>query len=87
MRYSGESLWKLSLAELAQRCKEIGHDTNSNVDPELQAEARRLYGGWMDAFSIDKHEDGAAERQAALTLALRKRTIEILVKSGQWAEV
>jgi len=79
-------LWKLSFDELAHKCQELGHGSVSGADPALQEEARRIYGGWTDAFSIDKHEEDAKERIAAATSSLRKRTIELLLKAEQHAE-
>lgn len=83
---SSDNLWSLSFAELAHKCQQLGHSNLSGADPALQEEARRIYGGWTDAFSIDKHENDAAERIAAATSSLRKRTIELLVKAEQHAE-
>jgi len=83
---SNDHLWQLSFEELAHRCQELGHSPLSAVDPALCEEARRLYGAWTDAFSIDKHENDARERIAAATASLRKRTIELLVKAEQEAE-
>ncbi len=83
MRFPHEHLWKLSYSELAGLCQEMGHSSSNLLDPEHREEARRLYGGWSDALAIDvKHTDGGAERQAGLTGALRKRTIELLMRSG-----
>lgn len=78
---SNDHLWSLSFEELAHKCQELGHASSSTVDPHLREEARRIYGGWTDAFSITKDENDAAERIAAATASLRKRTIELLVKA------
>ena len=43
----------------------------------------RIQSGWTDVFAIDKHENDARERIAAATAALRKRTIELLVKADE----
>lgn len=82
---SSNELWQLSFEELAHRCQQLGQDSSTDADPSLREEARRLYGGWTDAFSIDKHANDAAERIAADTASLRKRTIELLVKAEQEA--
>ena len=81
-----DHLWQLSFEELAHKCQELGHSRVSDGDPSLQEEARRIYGGWTDAFSIDKHEEDARERIAAATSSLRKRTIELLLKAEQHVE-
>ncbi|HWG21104.1 MAG TPA: hypothetical protein VG225_11300 [Terracidiphilus sp.] len=86
MRIPHEGLWQLSFPELAGICQEIGHSTSPEIDPALREEARLLYGGWTDALSINKHEEGAAERQAGMTAALRKRTIELVFKTSPAAE-
>jgi hypothetical protein len=87
MPLPNEHLWKLSYKELAGLCQEMGHSSSNVLDPEHREEARRLYGGWVDALAIDvKHEAGGAERQAGMAAALRKRTIELLVRSGQMVE-
>ncbi|HKF48104.1 MAG TPA: hypothetical protein VKB38_12155 [Terracidiphilus sp.] len=86
MRYAGESLWKLSYADLAQRCQEVGHDKASKVDPLLREEVRLLHNAWADAFSINTHEEGGQQRQNQAIFALRKRTIELLIKTGEWAQ-
>jgi len=80
---SSSQLWQLSFEELAQKCQKLAQDNSSEMDPGLREEARRIYSAWTDAFSIDKHENDARERIAAATTSLRKRTIELLVKSGQ----
>ena len=80
---SSDSLWQLTPEALAHKCQKLGHGNSSAVDPELREEARRIYGGWTDAFSIDKHDNDARERIAAATASLRKRTIELLVKAAQ----
>lgn len=83
---SSDNLWKLSFEELAHKCQELGHNSSNDVDPSLREEARRIYGGWTEALAIDKHSNDAAERIAAATYALRKRTIELLMKAEQTAE-
>jgi hypothetical protein len=80
------NVWKLSYADLARLCQELGHNASSDRDPGIREEARRLYGAWTDALAINLHLEGAAERQASLMLSLRKRTIELLFKSGVAAE-
>ena len=82
---SNDNLWQLSPEELARRCQELGQASPSELDPALAEEARSVYSGWTDAFSIDKHDNDARERIAAATASLRKRTIELLMKAEQEA--
>lgn len=84
--HPSDHLWKLSFEELAQKCQELGHGDVKGGEAGLQEEARRLYSGWKDAFSIGKHDNDAAERIAAATSSLRKRTIELLVRAEQHAQ-
>jgi hypothetical protein len=76
------NVWKLSYAELARVCQELGHSSSGEISPDIREEARRLYGAWTDALAIDVHQEGGAERQANMTLGLRKRTIELVFKAG-----
>lgn len=80
---SNDHLWQLSPEELAHRCQQLGHASSSPADPGLREEARRIYGGWTDAFSINKNDIDSRERVAAATASLRKRTIELLMKAEQ----
>jgi hypothetical protein len=80
---SSDDLWKLSYKELAYKCQELGQPSLSAMDTGVNQEARRLYGGWSAAFAIDKDANDAAERRAAATTSLRKRTIELLLKAEQ----
>ena len=74
-------LWKLSYSELAQYCQEIAQDGSRRLPLAIRDEALRIHNGWTDAASINTREEGGAERQANLMLALRKRTIELIVKT------
>jgi carboxylesterase type B len=86
MSHSSEgNIWKLSYPELAQLCQQIAHNPSKNLDPAVREEARRIHTGWSDALGINTHEEGAAARQASMALALRKRTIELILKTEQAA--
>ena len=82
MQSAEGNVWKLSYAELARLCEEIAHNPKT-MDLHIRDEAMRIHNGWKDASSINPHEEGAKERQASMLLALRKRTIELVVKTGQ----
>jgi hypothetical protein len=76
------NVWKLSYAELAHVCQVLGHSSSAEISHDIREEARLLYGAWTDALAINLHQEGAAERQASIVLGLRKRTIELVFKSG-----
>ena len=79
---SRASVWSLSPAQLARQCRLIAEDDSPPIDPVLQAEARRLYAAWQEALQVPGKSFEARERAAALQAGLRKRTIEILIKSA-----
>jgi hypothetical protein len=76
-------LWKLSHPELAALCHELAHVASPQVGSDLRDEARRVSGAWADTLAINTREEGGAARQAAMASALRKRTIELILKSHQ----
>lgn len=78
-----DDVWALSSSGLASRCREIAEGSLPAEDKALQAEAGRLSVEWRDALSLPNEEFGDQARRTALTLALRKRTIEILLKISQ----
>ncbi len=80
---SDNHLWQLSFEELAHKCRDLAQTRSSELEPGLREEAQRIQSGWTDVFAIDKHENDARERIAAATAALRKRTIELLVKADE----
>jgi hypothetical protein len=74
------NIWALSNEQLAEQCRAIAEGGAPSAGQELQAEAERLDASWCDALgSAGDDYDGRA-RKAAQQAALRKRTIEILVK-------
>lgn len=72
--------WSLSAAQLARECQSIAEDSSTNIDPELHAEARRLFAGWQESLALSEEDYDERARKASLQAGLRKRTIEILVK-------
>ena len=76
------NVWKLSYAELAHVCQVLGDDSSAGVRQDIREEARLLCAGWKDAMAINLQQEGAAARQASMMLGLRKRTIELVFKSG-----
>jgi hypothetical protein len=78
-----DDIWSLTSAQLALRCRSIADGTFSPNDKALQAEAGRLHAEWQAAIRLPKGDFSHEARRSALLLALRKRTIEILIKIGQ----
>jgi hypothetical protein len=80
---SSTNLWAFSYHKLAREIGVIATLDSPQVSPTLQAEARRLDQAWREALAMpgDGVEDGP--RKAATESALRKRSIEILVKVGR----
>jgi hypothetical protein len=84
MEYSESSIdfWSLSSTQLAKECQAVA-DANPVIDEALQAEARRLYVGWIEALELPNHTIPDRSRRASLLASLRRRTIEILIKAGE----
>jgi len=72
--------WALKPAQLAHECSLIATGDPAVASDSVRAEAAQLAVEWKDAINMpqDVFEDQA--RRAAQIAALRKRTIEILVK-------
>jgi hypothetical protein len=83
MHVAEGKLWKLSHQELAALCHELAQLASPQIDANLRDEARRVSGAWAETLAINTHQEGGAERQASMASALRKRTIEIILKSHQ----
>ncbi|MGA2671652.1 MAG: hypothetical protein ABSE99_00380 [Terracidiphilus sp.] len=77
---SGTSVWSLTSSQLAKECRLIAEGNSPAIDKALRDEARRLQTEWKDAIHMPEGEFGDKARRAAQMAALRKRTIEILVK-------
>lgn len=83
MHVAEGKLWKLSYPELAELCQELAHLPSPQIQTDLRNEARLVSGAWSEALAINTHQEGGAARQAAMVSALRKRTIELILKSHQ----
>jgi len=83
MHVAEGKLWKLSYPELAELCHQLAHVSSPLVDAILRDEARRVSASWTEALSINTQHEGGAARQASMASALRKRTIELILKSHQ----
>jgi hypothetical protein len=72
--------WSQSDLELARNCRVLAESRSTSVDSALKAEARNLYAEWCGAINFPDDDRQERVRRAALLAALRKRTIQILVK-------
>ena len=72
--------WSMKPSELGEECSSIARAVHSTVDPRLRAEAGQLATEWREAINLPMHNALDESRRAALIAALRRRTIEILIK-------
>jgi hypothetical protein len=72
--------WALKPVQLAHECRLIADGAIAEADEKLRAEARELASDWRTAIDMPRDEFDDQARRAARIAALRKRTIEILVK-------
>jgi len=77
-----DDIWSLSSSQLASRCRSLAEEDLSAGDRDVHSEAQRLYAEWEEARHLPNENFEEQARRSALLLALRKRTIEILVKIG-----
>ncbi len=77
----GESpdFWALSEMELAESCRLIAEGRCSRARISQRAEAMRVWMVWRDHLTPRRTREEAEER-AAILAALRRRTIQMLVK-------
>ena len=87
MKYadSANDLWSLRPAQLRAQCEELAHGGKAGVDAALQKEAAQLAVEWRDAIGMPLDNGFEESRRASLIAALRRRTIEILVKARRGA--
>ena len=74
--------WALSFKKLAEYCREIAEQEPTAANQKLAGEAKIVYAEWQDTLALpdDHFEEGS--RRAQQLGALRKRTIEMLVKNA-----
>ncbi len=77
---SSSSYWSMSDIELARNCRAIAESRSASITDAIKAEARRLYGDWRNAINFPEGDRQEKARRATIMAALRKRTIQILVK-------
>jgi hypothetical protein len=76
-------LWSLTHEQLAKQCQSIAKDDSPTIAPSLRAEAERLVASWRDAL-LEPAKDFQKQTHRAVQLdGLRKRTIEILIRTGR----
>jgi hypothetical protein len=78
------NFWAFSFKKLAQYCQEVADDNSPQLDPALRVEAKRLIGAWSESLALPEDGFEQSSRRISILSALRKRTIEILVKTGKW---
>lgn len=77
--------WSLRPTQLRAACEELAHGDKAGVDAALQKEAAQLAVDWKDAMGILLDNGLEESRRASQIAALRRRTIEILVKAHRGA--
>jgi hypothetical protein len=73
-------LWALSDQQLARSCVRIAQGWVPGSRPFLRAEALRLFLLWRESLDASCRNGEESEHQAGELAALRKRTIQILVR-------
>jgi hypothetical protein len=72
--------WALSDRQLARSCVRIAQGWVPGSRPFLRAEALRLFLLWKESLNAARRTRDESEHQAGVQAALRKRTIQILVR-------
>jgi len=72
--------WSLTPTQLCRECRAIAQAAPTPGNVELRAEGARLAAEWQDAIDMPRNDAFDESRRASLILALRKRTIEILIR-------
>jgi hypothetical protein len=76
--------WSMTNEQLAHECKTIAHQ--ETISEAIRHEAGRLVEEWKDALHIPDKGFEDPSRKAAQTAALKKRTIEIMVRVNNQQE-
>lgn len=72
--------WSLSDRQLERACRMVADGRVPLSPPLLRAEAMRLFLLWRESIVEVPQDRGRREERACLLAALRKRTIQILVR-------
>lgn len=77
---SNIDFWALKPTQLAHECRLIAAGNIAEAGDKLRTEAKTLASEWSLAIDMPHDDFDEQARRAARIAALRKRTIEILVK-------
>ena len=72
--------WALKPSQLANECGLLAEGDTAAVDEAIRAETGQLAAEWKEAINLPQAAFEDQARRAAQISALRKRTIEILIK-------
>jgi hypothetical protein len=72
--------WLLSDRQLAHSCLYIARGRFPGVKPFLRAQAMRVFLLWRDTINSQRQTQADFEQGAGALAALRKRTIQLLVR-------
>jgi hypothetical protein len=73
--------WALQFSQLEKACLDLARSKPTVVDSTQRAEMERLYASWEEALALPEETYEETSRRANVLAGLRKRTIEILVKT------
>lgn len=80
---SSVDLWSLKPSQLKSECRALAEKSGLEVNEALRDEAARLAIEWQEALGMRLDSAFEESRRAALIAALRRRTIEILIKASR----
>lgn len=80
LSHDAPNFWALSDRQLAASCVEVAQGHIAGTPSFLRAEALRLFLQWREAINAPSRTLADAEQARGRLAALRKRTIQILVR-------
>ena len=80
---SSVDFWSLKPSQLSAECRVLADTNDARVAAPLREEAARLATEWYQALGMRLDNAFEESRRAALIAALRRRTIEILIKASR----
>jgi hypothetical protein len=78
--------WAVSFTALTRFLRGILESDSAKVSPTNREEARRILGAWEESLALDPESPTDGVRRAQSLSALRKRTIEILIRHDRALE-
>jgi hypothetical protein len=72
--------WSMRPSELRIECRSIAESTDPAIDAKLRTEAAHLAARWQEALEMPRSDAFEESRRASHIAAMRKRTMEFLVK-------